>query len=78
MRKVSLKMHKRLNRYRRIKAEFIEGKDCAVCGRPATQIHHARGRLGDKLFETEHFVPVCSNECHEEYERHEKLYACKK
>jgi 5-methylcytosine-specific restriction endonuclease McrA len=37
---------------------------CEVCGKKAGQIHHKKGRFGDRLNEKEHFMAVCMA-CHD-------------
>ncbi len=43
---------------------------CAVCDRPSTQIHHGKGKVGDLLYDTEYFIPVCDGPCHLWLETH--------
>ena len=37
---------------------------CEICGNKATQIHHKKGRFGDRLNNMEFFMSIC-HECHE-------------
>lgn len=68
MRKVSLKQQKRLREYNKLRDDFL--KDNPYCqasvmchGLIATDIHHVRGKIGDKLTDTENFMSVC-RQCH--------------
>jgi hypothetical protein len=40
---------------------------CKECGQPATDIHHAAGKIGDKLLDVADFVPLCRKH-HQYYE----------
>lgn len=44
---------------------WIEGKRCACCGDPATEVHHQKGRENDLLLEKKYWLPVCHG-CHVE------------
>ena len=58
---------------RRAKQEVIYAKvrvlhlqlfpQCVVCGHAANQVHHACGRIGDRLIDRKHFKSVCEG-CH--------------
>jgi len=68
LRSVARKTYHRLNRYRKVKAEFLnDHQECAVkqpgCKGVATIIHHGEGRCGDLLFDKTKFVPVCDGPC---------------
>jgi len=37
---------------------------CEICGKKATQIHHKKGRFGERLNDMNYFMSVCHT-CHE-------------
>lgn len=53
--------------YARIRREFLaEHPWCEMpqgCGRPATDVHHRKGRLGPRLLQVEHWTALC-RPCH--------------
>lgn len=50
-------------KYKKLRAEYFEEHpSCEVCGSPAHDIHHKRGRDGDNLFND--FLAVCRT-CHD-------------
>lgn len=68
MRKVSLKQAKRLREYNKLRNEFLEENQycqaAIMChGLIATDIHHVRGKIGDKLTDIKDFMSVCRG-CH--------------
>lgn len=65
MRKVSKKVAKELKVYTEVRKQFLtENPFCAICGAPATDVHHRRGR-GQYLNDPEWFLAVCRR-CHDE------------
>lgn len=74
IRKVSLKMVTELQKYRFIRAEYLARyPKCQAklegCTKGSTQIHHQKGRIGDLLTDSTHFLAVCHN-CHHWIELH--------
>ncbi len=64
LRRVSAKRKKQNEVYRDVRVKFLTNKPlCEICGRLASQVHHRRGRFGDRLNEVEYFLAVCF-ECH--------------
>jgi hypothetical protein len=55
-----MKPHKE---YISAKREFLAGKRCLRCRKPATELHHGRGRLGELLMNQEYWIPLCAP-CH--------------
>ena len=53
--------------YRKLRQEYLaDHEKCECCKvRPANQVHHKRGRWGDRLNEVAYFLAVCSM-CHDE------------
>lgn len=72
MRRLSKKRASQENKYRTIRKKFLEqNPDCIRCNGMATEIHHAKGRIGDLLLDTQYFKPVCRY-CHHWIENHPK------
>lgn len=69
MRKTSKKQAARLREYSVVRREHLEQHPYCFCGKPATDIHHKRGRLGDDLTNKEMFLSVC-RPCHTYIETH--------
>ena len=64
LRLVSRKRAKQNKLYSEIRKVYLEENPaCEVCGKQATQIHHKRGRIHDRLNDTAFFMAVCF-ECH--------------
>ena len=64
VKKVSDKQKKRNAEYQKTRLEYLnEHKLCEVCAKPATDIHHVQGRVGDNLTDTSKFMAVCRG-CH--------------
>lgn len=63
--KVSDKMKDLLALYMKLKGPWIKGKKCKVkkCKSDAEDVHHARGRTGSLLLDTQWWLPVCRT-CH--------------
>jgi hypothetical protein len=66
LRKVSKSQARRLSKYYPIAAAFLATHPaCAIClvrgqsARPATEVHHIRGRSGPLLFDTRFFCASC-------------------
>ena len=64
IRKVSKSMEAKLKIYSSLKKEFMllpENKYCPVFkNKPATQVHHSKGRIGSLLLNTEFWIAVSS------------------
>jgi hypothetical protein len=65
IRRVSKKRAGQLRQYKKTREEFLkENPLCGVCKiKHADQIHHKRGRFGERLVEAEYFLGTCW-ECH--------------
>ena len=66
MRKVSKKRAAQLRIYTRLRAEYLnDNYMCEVCGfKGATDVHHIKGRYGDRLNDVDHFLAV-DRLCHQ-------------
>lgn len=52
----------------RVKVYAAKGRDCYLCGKPATELHHNRYHANDLTGETIRFInPIC-RQCHESIE----------
>ena len=67
IKKISDKQLKKLSEYRKLRDEFTKDKNCEAklsgCTITATDLHHARGRVGNLLIDVSNFVALCRN-CH--------------
>ena len=65
LRRVSKKRKGQNEVYKDVREKFLGNNPvCQVCRcKMASQVHHRRGRFGDRLNETEFFLAVCF-ECH--------------
>ncbi len=64
LRKVSNKRAVENALYLKLRKQFLEeNPDCKLCGMPAHDIHHRRGRFKKRLVEVEFFLSVC-RACH--------------
>ena len=64
MRKISKKRAIQNKEYLKLRGEFLEDNPyCEVCGKPAHEIHHKRGRFADRLTDVNYFMSVCRM-CH--------------
>ena len=64
LRPVSKKRAKQNKEYSQARMEYLSANSmCEVCGKKAGQIHHKRGRFGDRLNKKEYFMAVCMA-CH--------------
>ena len=62
--KVSDSMRKKLSTYSKIKKSYMEVyPNCERCDKPATEIHHKAGRIGNLLTDINHFMSTC-RDCH--------------
>ena len=52
-----------MTKYNKRVKEWIAGKCCAKCGKPATENHHSRGKLGELLMDEQFWIPMC-RPCH--------------
>lgn len=83
VKKVSDKQKKRNAEYLKVRLGYLnEHKLCEVCAKPATDVHHVKGRLGDNLTDTSKFMAVCRS-CHTKIENnrqwaYEKGYLLKR
>ena len=60
LRRVSLKRAKQLREYLKVRNEYLsENNFCEVCGRPAQDLHHRSGRIGEKLTDKANFMALC-------------------
>lgn len=50
---------------------FTHKSACEICGARATQIHHKKGRAGDRLFDSEFFMAICYD-CHHKIHQNPK------
>lgn len=70
MRKISLKQQARLKEYKVLRDEFLQhNTKCVRCNGSATEVHHAKGRIGSNLLDIETFRAVC-RPCHQYIETH--------
>lgn len=60
----SKKRQKEYEEYNRIRPIFLEGKICPITKRPATEIHHKKGKIGKLLCDQRYFLGV-TREGHE-------------
>lgn len=69
IRKVSPKMAKALTEYTKKRKYFLlHCPSCKVCGGPASEVHHQKGRSSvDLLLDTQFWIAVC-HRCHVEIE----------
>lgn len=71
--KVSAKQLENLKKYRKIRDEFMANKTCEAklngCTGKATDLHHAKGKIGDLLTDKRYFKALCRN-CHSYIEVH--------
>lgn len=67
---ISEKQSKRLAEYRKVRDQFLkENPFCKICGTTNDiSLHHSRGRIGELLIDTAHFVTLCLKH-HEQAER---------
>lgn len=66
MRRVSKKRAKQLREYKPLSLQYLEDNPmCEVhdCSNPSNQVHHKRGRSGNRLLEVDFFMACCSS-CH--------------
>lgn len=72
MPKVSTKEKERQKEYKKVRAEYLKLHPvCEIrlpgCNVKANQVHHAAGRIGKLLTDTENFVACCAP-CHRKTE----------
>jgi len=82
--KVSVKRKRQNEVYKDVREQFLsQNPVCQVCkSKMASQVHHRRGRFGDRLNEVEFFLSVCFD-CHHEIHQnprwaYEKTYMLKR
>ena len=64
LRRVSKKRKLQNDVYKEVREKFLALNPlCQVCSSVASQVHHRRGRFGDRLNEVEFFLAVCFD-CH--------------
>lgn len=56
--KLSVKRVKQNAEYLKIRAKFLVGKVCPITKKPATEVHHLRGRIGALLTDERYFLGV--------------------
>lgn len=74
IKKVSSKMAIELRKYKGIRTDFLKRwplckANLQGCTRLSTQIHHKKGRIGELLTDSTHFLAVCHS-CHHYIETH--------
>jgi len=71
--KVSARQLERLAKYRKVRNEFMVNKKCEAnlqgCTIKATDLHHAKGKIGDLLTDKRFFKALCRS-CHSYIETH--------
>lgn len=71
--KFSSKQLEQLKKYRKIRDAFMANKKCEAqldgCSIKATDLHHAKGKIGDLLTDQRYFKALCRN-CHSYLEVH--------
>lgn len=68
IKKVSIKRNIENLEYVKVRLDYLnEHSKCEVCEGSATEIHHKKGRRGNMLTNTEHFLAVC-RPCHNRIE----------
>ena len=71
--KVSAKQLENLKKYRKVRDEFMANKTCEAklkgCTIKATELHHAKGKIGELLTDKRYFKALCRN-CHSFIEVH--------
>jgi len=76
IKQVSGKQAKKNRAYSVMRKTFMEQNPmCKRCGAPATDLHHANGRVGDNMLDTTTWISLC-RKCHTYIEEH-PLYAKK-
>ena len=72
--RISIKRAKQTADYLRIRHQWLKVHDVCeapMCQGKATEIHHKRGRIGELLCDTRHWVALCSH-CHRWIHEHPK------
>ena len=65
LRPVSIKRAKQNKEYSVLRMEYLNKNPfCSICEKPACDIHHKKGRFGERLNNSEFFMAVCRG-CHE-------------
>lgn len=59
LRSVSRSRVLQLREYSKLRASWLDGKTCSMCGVPATEVHHSNGRTGQRLLRVWDWVAVC-------------------
>jgi len=74
MKRLSTKRAKQNYEYKKIRIQFLlDHPLCEVCEKQeSSEIHHKKGRIGELLTNTNHFLSVCRN-CHRWIEEHPKM-----
>jgi hypothetical protein len=51
--------------WRYMKRKLLDGLDCVLCGKPATELHHPQKEYGSsyEYFNAENQIPLCKD-CH--------------
>ena len=64
LRRVSKKRSQQLSVYTKKRREYLTLKpSCELCQKQACEIHHKRGRFGERLNDENNFMALC-RECH--------------
>ena len=64
LRRVSKKRKLQNDVYKEVREQFLTLNPlCQVCSSVASQVHHRRGRFGDRLNKSEFFLAMCLD-CH--------------
>ncbi len=58
IRKLSERRQKEYDEYYRIHPIFLKGKICPITKKPATEIHHKKGKIGKLLIDQRYFLGV--------------------
>jgi hypothetical protein len=62
---VSGKRVKQQREYMKLRREFLESRPaCEVpgCRKPATEVHHMAGRIGDAYLDVDRWLPICHDD----------------
>lgn len=55
---MSKKREAQNRKYLKIRRKFLEDKFCEVTGKPAQEVHHIKGRIGDLLLDQKFWMAV--------------------
>lgn len=57
--RISKRRKLELAAYEKLKALWLPGKTCVVCGKKNPDVHHSRGRISILLLLVQYWVPLC-------------------